>query len=221
MTRHQAQTTKRYGSRYTLSDAGSTRACLACGSPLTGSRARFCSAACKQLAYRLRRRGDTTSDLSALRQDLQRRRILTTHTIYECPSCGERFVGRTSLFIVSVVLPIRRAGWPLLGVRVTDRVCGSAGQRRLTRFAPNFSLAWTGGAGKCRPVHTGLGQTFGLPTVPHPRLRATTPSAEATPDELQVLRPAIVVRAGSVFPVRQWSHSGCLSLLRQYGGQTY
>jgi predicted RNA-binding Zn-ribbon protein involved in translation (DUF1610 family) len=93
MIRHQARTTKRYGSRYTLSDAGSTRACLACGSPLTGSRARFCSAACKQLAYRLRRRGDTTSDLSALRQDLQRRRILTTHTIYECPSCGERFVG--------------------------------------------------------------------------------------------------------------------------------
>ena len=45
------------------------------------------------LAYRLRRRGDTTSDLSALRQDLQHRRILTTHTIYECPSCGERFVG--------------------------------------------------------------------------------------------------------------------------------
>jgi len=93
MTRHQAQTTVRYGSRYASSDAGTAPGCLACGSPLTGSRARFCSAACKQLAYRLRRRGDTTSDLSALRQDLQHRRILTTHTIYECPSCGERFVG--------------------------------------------------------------------------------------------------------------------------------
>ena len=54
MTRHQVQTTARYGSRYASSDAVSSRACLVCTSPLTGSRARFCSAACKQLAYRKR-----------------------------------------------------------------------------------------------------------------------------------------------------------------------
>jgi hypothetical protein len=86
MTRHRARV-------YASSDGASRRTCLACGSPLTGSRARFCSAACKQLAYRLRRRGQTTSDLQALRQDLEHRRVLPTHTVYECPSCSERFVG--------------------------------------------------------------------------------------------------------------------------------
>jgi len=27
-------------------------------------------------------------------QQLQRRQALLTHTLYECPSCGERFVGQ-------------------------------------------------------------------------------------------------------------------------------
>jgi hypothetical protein len=93
MTRHQARTTVRYGSRYAGSDADSTRACMVCGSLLADTRARFCSAACKQLAYRLRRRSEASPDLPALRQDLQHRRLLTSHTVYECPSCGERLVG--------------------------------------------------------------------------------------------------------------------------------
>jgi hypothetical protein len=93
MTGDQAQTTVRYGSRYGTSDAENPRACVICGSPLSGSRARFCSAACKQLAYRLRRQPEPTADLAALRQDLQHRRVLARHTVYECPSCGERFVG--------------------------------------------------------------------------------------------------------------------------------
>jgi hypothetical protein len=93
MTHHQAHTTARYGSRYASSDAGSSRACRVCTSPLTGLRARFCSAACNHLAYRLRRRVQTSGDLPGLRQDLQHRRVLMAHTAYECPSCGERFIG--------------------------------------------------------------------------------------------------------------------------------
>ena len=32
-------------------------------------------------------------DLHHLRQELQRRRAVVAHTLYECPSCGERHVG--------------------------------------------------------------------------------------------------------------------------------
>jgi hypothetical protein len=90
---HQAQTPMRYGPRYATSAAERLRACGMCGSPLTSQRARFCSAACKQLAYRLRHLPAATSDLTERRDDLQHRRLLTTHTIYECPSCGDRMVG--------------------------------------------------------------------------------------------------------------------------------
>jgi hypothetical protein len=89
---HQAQTPMRYGPRYATSDA-ELRGCPMCGSPLTSPRARFCCAACKQLAYRLRHLPAASSDLTELRQDLQHRRVLTIHTIYECPSCGDRLVG--------------------------------------------------------------------------------------------------------------------------------
>ena len=90
---HQAQTPLRYGPRYATSDTQPRRACPMCGSPLTSPRARFCSAACKQLAYRLRHLPAAVTDLTELRQDLQHRRVLTTHTVYECPSCGDRLVG--------------------------------------------------------------------------------------------------------------------------------
>ena len=90
---HQAQIPLRYGPRYATSDTEPRRACPMCGSPLTSPRARFCSAACKQLAYRLRHLPAAASDLTELRQDLQHRRVLTTHTVYECPSCGDRLVG--------------------------------------------------------------------------------------------------------------------------------
>jgi hypothetical protein len=90
---HQAQTPMRYGPRYATSDAERPRVCPMCGSPLTSPRSRFCSAACKQQAYRLRHLPAASSDLTELRQDLQHRRVLTTHTIYECPSSGDRLVG--------------------------------------------------------------------------------------------------------------------------------
>jgi hypothetical protein len=84
----------RYGSRYPSS--GPTQvacACLVCDAPLSSSRATYCSAACKQLAFRLRRRRRTTPDLSIVRMQLKRQRLLVAYTIYECPSCQERFLG--------------------------------------------------------------------------------------------------------------------------------
>jgi hypothetical protein len=84
----------RDGSRYASSPAPlSATGCLVCGGPLTDSRAKFCSPAHKQLAYRLRRRESPASNEPDLRRQLQRQRRLTAHTIYECPNCQERFVG--------------------------------------------------------------------------------------------------------------------------------
>jgi hypothetical protein len=84
----------RDGSRYASSSAArSVSGCLVCGTPLADTRARFCSPAHKQLAYRLRRRQTPASDELDLRRQLQRERRLTAHTVYECPVCTERFVG--------------------------------------------------------------------------------------------------------------------------------
>jgi hypothetical protein len=71
----------------------SVSACLVCGKVLTDTRARFCSPAHRQLAYRLRRRYSRQPDEAHVRRELQRQRRLTTHTVYECPRCDERFVG--------------------------------------------------------------------------------------------------------------------------------
>jgi len=67
--------------------------CLVCGKSLVDTRAKFCSPAHRQLAYRVRRRPAPVSNESDLRRLLQRQRQLTAHTLYECPSCQERFVG--------------------------------------------------------------------------------------------------------------------------------
>ena len=66
--------------------------CLVCGAALTSSRARYCSRAHQQRAFRLRHQ-PSLPDLQRLRQELQRRRAVVARTIYECPSCGERLVG--------------------------------------------------------------------------------------------------------------------------------
>jgi hypothetical protein len=57
------------------------------------TRARYCSDACKQRAYRLRHRAAAVVDLAALRRTLQRQRRLLAHTVYACPSCETRLVG--------------------------------------------------------------------------------------------------------------------------------
>lgn len=93
----------RYGSRYgspacpeerggsSLSPGPSD--CPICAAPLPSTRARYCSSACKQHAYRLRQDPGAADQLATVRQDLQRRRARIAHTIYECPSCEARFVG--------------------------------------------------------------------------------------------------------------------------------
>jgi len=66
--------------------------CLVCGKTLQSTRARYCSRAHQQRAFRLRHQ-TSLPDLQRLRRDLQRRRAVVAQTIYECQSCGERLVG--------------------------------------------------------------------------------------------------------------------------------
>jgi hypothetical protein len=66
--------------------------CLVCGGAVSSSRARYCSRAHQQRAFRLRHRTNLPN-LQRLRQELQRRRAVVAQTIYECQSCGQRLVG--------------------------------------------------------------------------------------------------------------------------------
>ena len=62
-------------------------------SPLTSSRARYCSPAHRQQALRLRHIQLADIDERKLRAELRRRGALVTHTLYECSVCGERSAG--------------------------------------------------------------------------------------------------------------------------------
>lgn len=80
--------------------ARSVATCPLCAAPLPSARARYCSAACRQQAFRLRHahshaHSETAAltDLAALRHALQRQRALVAHTVYECPRCEARYVG--------------------------------------------------------------------------------------------------------------------------------
>ncbi len=66
--------------------------CVMCGGPRPSTRARYCTRACQQRSYRLRRQ-TSTADLTTVRKALQRRKALVAHTVYECGGCGERFLG--------------------------------------------------------------------------------------------------------------------------------
>ena len=70
----------RDGSRYASSPAPrSGSGCLVCGTPLADARARFCSPAHKQLAYRLRRRASPAADEPGLRRQLQQHLAALRH----------------------------------------------------------------------------------------------------------------------------------------------
>ena len=90
---HPANAPVRYGSRYGsgLSTDSEPR-CLVCMTTLSSRRASYCSDACKQRAYRLRRIDVTATDAELLATELKRLGELVAQTIYECPDCGERFV---------------------------------------------------------------------------------------------------------------------------------
>ena len=94
MSQPQNSNASRYGSSYpSTSPVVVSRACPACGCTPPSTRSVYCTPACKQLAYRLRRRTlHITADPAILRKELQRR-SLVAHTVYECPRCGERFLG--------------------------------------------------------------------------------------------------------------------------------
>ena len=82
----------RYGSRYG-SPAMDAQTCPLCTTLLPSPRARYCSEACKQRAYRLRQAEQRAPDPSTLARELKRLRTLVAHTLYECPTCGERYLG--------------------------------------------------------------------------------------------------------------------------------
>ena len=83
----------RYGCRYGSAPPADARACPLCAAPLPSPRARYCSEACKQRAYRLRQAERSVPDATTLRRELKRLRTLVAHTLYECPTCGERYLG--------------------------------------------------------------------------------------------------------------------------------
>ena len=98
MTTPQPPTPVRYGSR-DGSDAATTagpatgRPCPVCQAGLVAARARYCSDACKQRAYRLRQASRLPADLARLAADLRRRLALVAQTVYECPTCDARLLG--------------------------------------------------------------------------------------------------------------------------------
>jgi uncharacterized protein with Zn-ribbon domain DUF2116 len=84
----------RDGSRHgSASVATGSRHCPVCRAPIASTRARYCSDACKQRAYRLRQPSTADPDLTTLTAELTRLRERVAHTIYECPLCGERSLG--------------------------------------------------------------------------------------------------------------------------------
>ena len=88
----------RYGSRYgspdgPTPDAPSDRACPICQTSTVPPRARYCSDACKQRAYRLRQTAAAPATLPAVMADPERRQALVAHTVYECPTCEVRLLG--------------------------------------------------------------------------------------------------------------------------------
>jgi hypothetical protein len=86
----------RYGSRYGSEPPDplpSDRACPICQTGTVPSRARYCSDACKQRAYRLRRALAEPAPLTTLAARSRSRRALVAHTVYECPSCETRLLG--------------------------------------------------------------------------------------------------------------------------------
>ena len=92
----------RYGSRYgsdatPAPDAAATmateRRCPVCQTDSVPARARYCSSACRQQAYRLRQLDPAPADLTTLAVTLRRQRALRSAQIYECGDCGERRLG--------------------------------------------------------------------------------------------------------------------------------
>jgi hypothetical protein len=86
----------RYGSRYGTEapdPVPTGRLCPICQTATVPARARYCSDACKQRAYRLRRMAVVPPDLSAVAAKTRRQQAVIAHTVYECPACETRLLG--------------------------------------------------------------------------------------------------------------------------------
>ena len=84
----------RYDSRYGSEPVACAEPrCLVCRAGLPSRRARYCSDACRQRAYRLRQINLTVTDTASLVAELKRRAVLLTHRLFECPACGEQYLG--------------------------------------------------------------------------------------------------------------------------------
>lgn len=98
MTRHVPALPVRYGPRDGTGDDAAAPGpadhhCVLCQVVVPSPRARYCSDACKQPAYRLRQLDLTSIDLDVLTADLRRRQALVGHTVDECPTCESRYLG--------------------------------------------------------------------------------------------------------------------------------
>jgi hypothetical protein len=67
--------------------------CVLCPAPRLSGRGSYCSAACRQRAFRLRHTALPNLEEGLLRKALRRRATLTEHTVYECPTCETRYLG--------------------------------------------------------------------------------------------------------------------------------
>ena len=83
----------RYGSRYGSALPALERCCPLCRAGLPSARARYCSDACKQRAYRLRQDATSSPDATTQATTPGRPAVLADHTVYECPTCEQRYLG--------------------------------------------------------------------------------------------------------------------------------
>ena len=91
---HRPDVPVRYGWRYgSEPTAGAEPRCPVCRAGLPSRRARFCSDACRQRAYRLRQVDLTVTDTASLVTELKRRADLLAHRLFECHACGEQYLG--------------------------------------------------------------------------------------------------------------------------------
>jgi len=87
--------TSRNGSEEPTGPSSPSSTCPVCQQPLVSTRARYCSAACRQHAFRLRHppAARAAPAPTAVVATMRRQRALVTHTAYACPRCNERRLG--------------------------------------------------------------------------------------------------------------------------------
>jgi hypothetical protein len=70
------------------------RVCLVCTDTFPhDGRGRYCTPKCRQRAFRLRHRQANPPTVTDLAARLRREHRLIVQTVYECPSCQDRFLG--------------------------------------------------------------------------------------------------------------------------------